>query len=171
MTIRRKAWAFAIIYLALSLGFEASLILLAGLRVPEDNATIAPLILTVPPILAVLLAGYRKPKEFVVLVVLTVVLTVAITLTVNKLTGISTGLLEPIINRSIAGFLAATITNRILNRGSRNIGREERKTMINTDCFQLQSSSFCVYRILLGPTRSKVPLPRRPIYPFLNPNA
>ncbi len=125
MTIRRKAWAFAIIYLALSLGFEASLIIFGGLRVPEDNATIAPLILTIPPILAVLLAGYRKPKEFVVLLVLTVVLTVAITLTVNKLTGISTGLLEPIINRSIAGFVAATITNRLLNRGSREIGREE----------------------------------------------
>jgi uncharacterized membrane protein len=115
LTIRRKAWAFAIIYLALSLGFEASLIIFGGLRVPEDNATIAPLILTIPPILAILLAGYRKPKEFVVLVVLTVVLTVAVTLTVNKLSGISTGLLEPIINRSVAGFLAATITNRIVS--------------------------------------------------------
>jgi hypothetical protein len=40
---------------------------------------------------------------------------VAVTLTVNKLSGISTGLLEPIINRSVAGFLAATITNRIVS--------------------------------------------------------
>ena len=31
MTIRRKAWAFAIIYLGLSLGFEASLIIFGGL--------------------------------------------------------------------------------------------------------------------------------------------
>ncbi len=117
MTIRRNSWAFALIYLALSLLFEASLILCGGLRVPEDNATIAPLILTVPPILAATLAGYGKPKEFVMLVVFTVVLTMVITLTVNKLTGISTGLLEPIINRSIAGFLAATITNRMNSGG------------------------------------------------------
>lgn len=117
MTISRRAWAFAIIYMGLSLGVEASLIIFGGLRVPEDNAKIAPLILVLPPILAALLAGYRGRKELIILVILTAVFTVAITLSVNRITGISTGLVEPVINRSVAGFLAAVLTNRIVGTG------------------------------------------------------
>lgn len=117
MKISRTAWAFAVIYMALSLGVEASLITFGGLRVPEDSAKIAPVILVLPPVLAALLAGYRGRKELVMLVILTAVFTVALTLAVNRITGISTGLVEPIINRSIAGFMAAVMTNRIIGTG------------------------------------------------------
>jgi hypothetical protein len=108
----RRASLFTLLYVAISLGIEGSLIILGGLRVPQDNATIAPIILTLPPIFAALLAGYRRRREFIVIVILTAVLTQAITLLYIRLTGISTGLIEPLINRSLAGFLAATITNR-----------------------------------------------------------
>ena len=121
MKISRTAWAFAVIYMVLSLGVEASLIIFGGLRVPEDNAKIAPVILVLPPILAALLAGYRGRKEFIILVVLTAVFTVAVTLTVNRITGISTGLVEPMINRSIAGFLAAVVTNRVVGTGKQHV--------------------------------------------------
>lgn len=99
MRTARKALAFAAIYLDLSLGMEAALIVGLGWKVPQDNARIAPPLLTVPPILAAVLAGYRRPKEFIPVAVLATAFTVAVTLCVTKLTGISTGLAEPIVNR------------------------------------------------------------------------
>ncbi len=116
VTIRRKPWALAIIYTGVSLAVEAGLIIVGGLRVPHDNAVIAPIILTVPPALAALISGYRRPKEFVILVILTSILTLSLTIVGGRLTGISTGLVEPIIVRTIAGFLAATIANRVAAR-------------------------------------------------------
>lgn len=114
MRTARKALAFAAIYVCLSLGMEAALIVGLGWRVPQDNARLAPLILTLPPILTALLAGYRRPRAFITVAVLTTALTVAVTLCVTKLTGISTGLAEPIVNRSVAGFLAAIITSTVI---------------------------------------------------------
>ncbi|MFQ6022584.1 MAG: hypothetical protein ACE5NW_07680 [Acidiferrobacterales bacterium] len=116
MRITRKPWLFAIVYVALSLGIEASLIIFGGLRVPQNNAQIAPIILTIPPILAALITGYRQLKAFLIIVMLTAVLTLVVTLTFIKITGISTGFVEPIINRSIAGLLAAIITNRLVRK-------------------------------------------------------
>jgi hypothetical protein len=113
MRLRKRPWFFAIIYLVLSLGIEASLIVFGGLRVPADNAKIAPIILTIPPVLAALFGGYIGLGEFLAVVFLTSLLTLILTLTFIRITGISTGFIEPIINRSIAGFLAAMITNRI----------------------------------------------------------
>lgn len=88
--------------------------LLWGLRVPQDNARIAPVILTIPPILAALASGYRKPKAFVTIVVLTAIITVAVTHAFIKITGISAGLVEPMINRLVAGVLAGFATNRLI---------------------------------------------------------
>ncbi len=85
-----------------------------GLRVPQDNARIVPVILTIPPILAALISGYRKPKALLTIVVLTAVLTVAVTHAFIRITGISTGLIEPMINRLVAGTLAGLATNQLI---------------------------------------------------------
>jgi hypothetical protein len=111
--IRRKPWALAIIYAAVSLAVEAGLIVVGGLRVPQDNAVIAPIVLTIPPVLAAWIAGYRRPKEWVILALLASALTLGLTLLAGRITGISTGLVEPIIVRTLAGFLAGAITNRV----------------------------------------------------------
>jgi hypothetical protein len=118
--VDRRPWAFAILYTGLSLGVEIVLIVVFRLKVPENNAIIAPIILTMPPLLAGLLSGYRRPLALLFRVaVLTSVLTLLITVVVTRISGISTGLVEPIINRSVAGWLAATIMNRVLAAGSR----------------------------------------------------
>jgi hypothetical protein len=102
--------------MGLSMALEIVLIAVVGLRVPRDNAIIAPLLLTISPVSAAFLSGYLRPKEFGLLIVLTVVLTILFVLVFSRLTGISTGLLPPIIIRSLAGFLAAAITNRLAPR-------------------------------------------------------
>lgn len=114
MTIERRTWAFAVIYMALSMVVEIALIAIVGLKIPKDNAIIAPTLLTLSPVLAALITGYRRPKEFILLILLTVVLTLFMVLVFGRLTGISTGLLAPIVIRSLAGFLAATFTNRVV---------------------------------------------------------
>lgn len=113
MTIRRNIWVYTVVYTVLSLGTEIVLILFVGLKVNRDNALIWPVILTIPPVLATWICGYRWPKEFVTLVVLTSVLTFVITQLVIKVTGISTGVIEGMINRAVPGFLAAAITKRV----------------------------------------------------------
>jgi len=113
MRLTRKPWVFAITYVVLSLGVEVALIIFGGLTVPENNAQIAPVILTIPPILAASIVGYRKVRSFVIVVVLTSILTLLITLTFIKLTGISMGLVEPIINRFTAGLLAGILTKKL----------------------------------------------------------
>lgn len=115
--IGRRPWAFAIAYVAVSLLVEIVLIVGVGWKVPQDNARIAPILLTLPPLLAVGSSGYRRPlKDFFSTAALVAVLTVAITVVVNRLSGITTGLIEPIINRSAAGWLAAALMNRVTAR-------------------------------------------------------
>ena len=116
MAIRRKPWAVALIYVGVSLVLEAALIVVGGLRVPRDNAILAPVVLTLPPLLTGLTCGYRWPKGVLILAGCLAVLTLGLTLLVGKLTGISTGLVEPLVVRSLAGFLAGVITNRIAAR-------------------------------------------------------
>lgn len=114
----RPAWLYAILYTALSMAVEIVLIAGFRLKIPQDNAIVAPIILTVPPMLAAWIAGYRSRTSFIVVAGLTAVLTVIVTLTVTHFTGVSTGLREPLINRSIAGFLAAIIGKKwIANTG------------------------------------------------------
>lgn len=111
---KRRAWFFALVYMMLSIGMEIVLIVIFRLRVPQDNRIIAPVILTLPPVLAAWLCGYRRPGQLVSLALLATLLTVLITVTVNKLTGIKTGLAEPIVNRLLAGFLAGWLINKRL---------------------------------------------------------
>lgn len=113
MTTRKPPWAFALIYTALSMATEIVLIVIFRLKVPQNNAIIAPIILVIPPLLAAWIAGYRSRKELAVLAVLTAVLTVIVTVTVTHFTGVSIGLREPLINRPIAGFLAAVIAGKL----------------------------------------------------------
>jgi hypothetical protein len=116
MTIKKNPFAFAILYMTISMAIEIVLIVVVGLRVPRDNGVIAPILLTAPPVLAALIGGYRRPKVLGIIVVLTAALTLGITLTANKLTGIDTGITEPIITRSLAGLLGAAITNHVVRR-------------------------------------------------------
>ena len=108
----KKNFVFAIAYTGVSLLVEAMLIVATELRVPRDNAVIAPIVLTIPPVLTTWICGYRRPNEFVTLAVLTSILTLIVTLGIDRLTGKSTGLLQPILSRFISGFLAGTIANR-----------------------------------------------------------
>lgn len=112
MKTRKPAWAFALIYTALSMATEIVLIVVFRMKIPQDNGIIAPIILTLPPLLAAWIAGYRPRRGLAILTILTAILTVIVTLTVTHFTGVSTGLREPLINRPIAGFLAALIARR-----------------------------------------------------------
>jgi hypothetical protein len=107
-----RALIFAAIYVGLSIGLEAALIVVLHWKVPQDNGRIAPIILTVPPVLAALMVCGRRRGRFIFLAAVTVGLTLAITIGVNRLTGVSTGLAEPLANRGLAGFLAAMIMGR-----------------------------------------------------------
>ncbi len=117
--IKRKTWAFAIIYMLLSIIIEGAVMILFGLKVPQDIPKLRLVVLTVPPILAPWICGYHKLKEFVLLALLVSILTAGISILAGRLTGINTGMVEPIINRLIAGFLAAEITNRAAARATR----------------------------------------------------
>lgn len=114
MNRKLPPWAFALIYTALSMATEIILIVVFRLKIPEQNAIIAPIILILSPIVAAWIAGYRSGKELSVMAALTALLTLVVTLTVTHFTKVNTGLLEPLINRPIASFLAAMITNKII---------------------------------------------------------
>ena len=115
--IGRSPWSFAALYTGVSLAVEIVLIVVVGWKVPEDNARIAPVLLTIPPLLAGGFSGYRRPLGvFLTVAALAALLTLTITLVVTRLSGVSTGLAEPILNRAIAGGLAAAITNRLAAR-------------------------------------------------------
>jgi hypothetical protein len=99
----------ALIYVVVSLAVEAALMVAGHLKVPQHNFILAPVVLTVPPLLVAWICGYRRPKELIAVAILLSVLTLALTAIGGKLTGVSTGMTEPIIVRSLAGFLAAII--------------------------------------------------------------
>lgn len=112
----RHPWILAIVYVVVSLAVEASLMVIGHLQVPRDNAILAPVVLTVPPVVAAWICGYRRLKPILVISVLLGVLTLFLTLVISKLTGVSTGMAEPIFNRALAGSLAGVIGNRCLTR-------------------------------------------------------
>lgn len=116
--LTRKALIFAAIYVVVSLALEAALMILLRWKVPQDNYRLAPCVLTIPPVLASWLAGYRRPTQLALLAIVTCLLTVAITLAVTRLTGVAIGLAEPLFNRGLAGFLAAVITLRPRTTGN-----------------------------------------------------
>jgi hypothetical protein len=89
------------------------LLVVVRLRIPQDNAIIAPVILAVSPVAAALICGYRRPRSIAMLAVTTVILTIAIVMGFERLTGISTGLAAPVVIRTAAGVLAALLTHRI----------------------------------------------------------
>jgi hypothetical protein len=115
--IGRSPWSFAAVYTGVSLAVEAVLIVIGRLKVPENNAVIAPIVLTVPPLLAAAISGFRRPpRDLWTVAALASILTLMITAVVTRLTGVSTGLAEPILNRSIAGWLSAWIASRVSTR-------------------------------------------------------
>ena len=69
--IDRRPWAFAVFYMVVSLLVEIFLIVIVRWKVPEDNGRIAPILLTVPPLLAAGFSGYRRPlKDFLIVAAL-----------------------------------------------------------------------------------------------------
>jgi hypothetical protein len=111
--MKRKPWAMALIYVVASLAIEAALMIVGHLKVPQHNAILAPVVLTVPPLLVAWICGYRRPKELIIVAVLLSALTLVLTVTFGRITGISTGMAEPILVRTLAGFVAGMIANRI----------------------------------------------------------
>jgi hypothetical protein len=124
LAMRSQPWALPIIYVVVSLAVEAAwmvagrlqvpqdnailapVVLTVPLQVPQDNAILAPVVLTVPPVLAAWICGYRRPKAWIIAAALLSVLTLGFTLLAGRLTGVSTGLVQPIIVRALAGFVA-----------------------------------------------------------------
>jgi len=112
---RSKPWVFGLVFMALSMALEIALIVVGRLRVPQDNAIIAPILLTVSPIAAALICGYRRPRELILVAFLAVFLTLLFVLVFGRITGISTGIAPPIVIRTLAGILAAVVTNKVGN--------------------------------------------------------
>ena len=117
----------AIIYVIASLAVEAVFIVVGHLKVPQDNAILAPVVLTIPPLLVAWICGYRRPKELIAVAVSLSLLTLGLTVIAGALTGISTGMVEPIINRTLAGFLVGSIFNK---SGLRAVFAMKRKTLL-----------------------------------------
>ncbi|MBI5395614.1 MAG: hypothetical protein HZA91_09995 [Verrucomicrobia bacterium] len=151
--MRRQPWALAIIYMVVSLAVEAALMVVGHLKVPQDNAILAPVVLTIPPVLAAWICGYRWPKELVLVAIVLSVLTLGLTLLAGRLTGVSTGLLEPIIVRAIAGFLAGSIVNRGRPRA---VFTTKRKTILIL--LAVGVVAFVAWRLLSGPNPERGPL-------------
>ena len=57
LTLRKRPWALAVLYVGVSLALEAGCMIFGGLRVPQDNVLLAPIVLTIPPLLAGVLAN------------------------------------------------------------------------------------------------------------------
>jgi hypothetical protein len=121
MTIKRKSWAFAIIYMVFSIVIEGAVMIFFGLRVPQDIPTLRLVVLTIPPLLAPWVCGYRKLGEVAFLAVLASILTAGLSVVFGRLTGINTGMLAPIVIRALAGFLAAETTNRVVVKAPRTV--------------------------------------------------
>ena len=101
--------------MALSMLIEIALLVVCKLRIPQDNATIAPILFITSPTIAALLCHYRRPFEFFLLSCLAILFTLFLVFVFSRLTGITTGLLPPVVIRTVAGFLAALIVNRCLD--------------------------------------------------------
>jgi hypothetical protein len=107
---------FAVIYTLVSLATEIVLLVVFRLKIPQHNFIIAPIVLTVPPLITAWLAGYRSSRSLLICALLTSILTLIVTIVVTRATGVSVGLREPIISRSIAGFVAAWLTRLLVRQ-------------------------------------------------------
>ena len=114
----RRAGIFALTYTGISLAVEIALIVVGRFEVPRDNTVIAPVVLTVPPILTAVVCGYRAPIRLALAAVALSLFTMGATAIVTRITGKAVGLVEPIISRSIAGFLAGWLVAGATRRRS-----------------------------------------------------
>ena len=116
MTSLKQPLAYGTIYMALSMSIEIVLLVVVRLKIPQDNAIIAPTLLIVSPVAAALICGYRRPKSLILVAATTVFLTLAFVMVFGHLTGISTGIVPPVVLRTLAGMAAGALTNRVANR-------------------------------------------------------
>lgn len=112
MIKRRPPWVFGLVFMALSMVIEIALLVVGRLRIPQDNAIIAPIILTLSPVAAAWFCRYRRAREILLLSCLAVFFTLLLVLVFSRVTHITTGVLPPIFLRTAAGWLAAAIVNR-----------------------------------------------------------
>jgi hypothetical protein len=117
---RRSPWVFGVIFMAVSMAIEIALLVVGRLRIPQDNATIAPILLIASPLIASWFCHYRRLRDLLLLSFLAVLLTLLFVLVFSRLTGISTGIFPPIVLRTAAGFVAALIVNRKIVLSIRN---------------------------------------------------
>jgi hypothetical protein len=103
-------------YVALSLLIEAASIVVGRLKVPADDLLLAPIVLTVPPMLVAWICGYRTRRTFFVAAGSTALLTFVFTVAAGRLTGVSTGLTEPVVVRFLAGLGGAFSARRASQR-------------------------------------------------------
>ena len=109
----RNPWVFALAYVGLSLGTEIVLMVVFGLKVPQDNALLAPIVLLLPPLFTALLANCPTVGATILVAIIFSVATIIMTMLVTRMTGNSIGFLEPILARTTAGLLAFFITRRL----------------------------------------------------------
>jgi hypothetical protein len=114
---------FGLVFMALSVALEIFLVVVMRLRAPQDDAIIALILLTVSPIAAALICGYRRPKELIIVSFLAVLFTVLFVMVFGRITGISTGIVPPIVIRTLAGLLAAVVAN-LREGGADRLGHE-----------------------------------------------
>ena len=119
-TKRRSPWVFGVVFMAVSMVIEIALLVVCRLRIPQDNAIIAPILLTASPVIASWLCHYRRVRELILLSCLAVFFTLLFVLVFSRLTGISTGIFPPIVLRTAAGLVAAMIVNRRIALSTRN---------------------------------------------------
>lgn len=105
----RRALAFGLSYVIVSIVVEGALIVVFRLSVPRDNRILAPAVLTLPPVLTALWCGYRAALGVAVAALAAAAFTVLFTLVAFRLTGIRTGLAEPLAVRAPAGVAAGWI--------------------------------------------------------------
>ena len=113
--IGRRPWAFAALYMVVSLLVEIVLIVVVGWKVPTDNAADCAGSLDAPTlagrgVLRLSPAAQGFPDGTPLRGAL---LTLLITVVLNRLSGVTTGLAEPILNRSVAAWLAGAMTNQV----------------------------------------------------------
>ena len=117
---RRSPWVFGLAFMAVSMVIEIALLVVCRLRIPQDNAIIATILLTASPVIASWVCHYRRIRELLLLSGLAVLFTLGFVLGFSRLTGITTGILPPIFIRTAAGLMAAMIVNRRTGRIARS---------------------------------------------------
>lgn len=106
---KKQIWIYAASYMAFSMLAEIFLLVIVGWEIPADNTKIAFVLLTLIPVIAGILAGYKKLKVFITITILVIIFTFLF----SSIFGMLTGNNPPIIIRFCSGLLAAIIAEKL----------------------------------------------------------